>query len=161
MTGIAKRIAAVAALSAATGAWACTGTVTLGEGTSQVTTSVANQSVGGVCMNALIADTVVEGANYANEAEFLVAVAKLAAGWRSQGLIDLRQYVELIRGSLSSQVGRTVTVRVIGFNDFHGNLQSPGTFGVNTSVPPANRPAVGGAESTWWWVPATSSAPLR
>lgn len=38
------------------------------------------------------------------------------------------------------------TVKVIGFNDYHGNLQSPGTFGLNTSVPAASRPAVGGAE---------------
>ncbi len=38
------------------------------------------------------------------------------------------------------------TVKIIGFNDYHGNLQSPGTFGVNTSIPVANRPAVGGAE---------------
>ena len=38
------------------------------------------------------------------------------------------------------------TVKIIGFNDYHGNLQSPGTFGVNTLVPAANRPAVGGAE---------------
>jgi 5'-nucleotidase len=37
-------------------------------------------------------------------------------------------------------------VKIIGFNDFHGNLQSPGTFGVNTSIPAAQRPAVGGAE---------------
>jgi 5'-nucleotidase len=38
------------------------------------------------------------------------------------------------------------TVKVIGFNDYHGNLESPGTFGVNTLVPAASRPAVGGAE---------------
>ena len=38
------------------------------------------------------------------------------------------------------------TVKIIGFNDYHGNLQSPGTFGQNTSVPVANRPPVGGAE---------------
>lgn len=38
------------------------------------------------------------------------------------------------------------TVKIIGFNDYHGNLESPGTFGVNTLVPTANRPAVGGAE---------------
>jgi 5'-nucleotidase len=37
-------------------------------------------------------------------------------------------------------------VKVIGFNDFHGNLQSPGTFGQNTTVPFAQRPAVGGAD---------------
>jgi len=38
------------------------------------------------------------------------------------------------------------TLKVIGFNDYHGNLQSPGTFGVSTAVPTAQRPAVGGAE---------------
>jgi 5'-nucleotidase len=37
-------------------------------------------------------------------------------------------------------------VKIIGFNDYHGNLQSPGTFGVNTSVAAASRPAVGGAD---------------
>ncbi|MEO7547724.1 MAG: bifunctional metallophosphatase/5'-nucleotidase, partial [Ramlibacter sp.] len=37
-------------------------------------------------------------------------------------------------------------VKIIGFNDYHGTLESPGTFGANTSVPAADRPAVGGAE---------------
>ena len=41
---------------------------------------------------------------------------------------------------------RPVTVKIIGFNDYHGNLQSPGTFGQNTAVPTAQRPAVGGAD---------------
>ncbi|HEX3141668.1 MAG TPA: hypothetical protein VHQ87_16550, partial [Rhizobacter sp.] len=38
------------------------------------------------------------------------------------------------------------SVKIIGFNDYHGNLMSPGTFGVNTSIPAAQRPAVGGAD---------------
>jgi 5'-nucleotidase len=37
-------------------------------------------------------------------------------------------------------------VRVIGLNDYHGNLESPGTYGQNTSIAAANRPAVGGAD---------------
>jgi len=37
-------------------------------------------------------------------------------------------------------------VKVIAFNDFHGNLQSPGTFGADATVPPDQRPPVGGAE---------------
>lgn len=45
-----------------------------------------------------------------------------------------------------AQATAPITVKVIGFNDFHGNLQSPGVFGVNTLVPFAQRPAVGGAE---------------
>lgn len=39
-----------------------------------------------------------------------------------------------------------VTIKIVGFNDYHGNLESPGTFGANTSVPSAQRPAVGGAD---------------
>ena len=39
-----------------------------------------------------------------------------------------------------------ITVKIIGFNDFHGNLQTPGTFGQNTIVPAAQRPAVGGVD---------------
>lgn len=45
-----------------------------------------------------------------------------------------------------AQATAPITVKLIGFNDFHGNLQSPGTFGQNTLVPFAQRPAVGGAE---------------
>jgi 5'-nucleotidase len=42
--------------------------------------------------------------------------------------------------------GPPFTLKVIGFNDYHGNLESPGTFGATTAVPLADRPAVGGAE---------------
>ncbi len=38
------------------------------------------------------------------------------------------------------------TVKVIGFNDYHGNLEAAGTFGTSTTVPVANRPPVGGAD---------------
>jgi 5'-nucleotidase len=38
------------------------------------------------------------------------------------------------------------TVKIVGFNDYHGHLQSPGTMGENTSVPVAQRPPVGGAD---------------
>jgi 5'-nucleotidase len=41
---------------------------------------------------------------------------------------------------------RTLTVKIIGLNDFHGNLQSPGTFAENLGIAQAQRPAVGGAE---------------
>lgn len=38
-----------------------------------------------------------------------------------------------------------ISVKLIAFNDYHGNLQSPGTFGINT-VPGTPKPPVGGAE---------------
>jgi 5'-nucleotidase len=45
-----------------------------------------------------------------------------------------------------AQAAGPFVVKLIGFNDYHGNLQSPGTFGVNTTIPSAQRPPVGGAE---------------
>jgi 5'-nucleotidase len=33
------------------------------------------------------------------------------------------------------------SVKVIGFNDYHGNLASPGTFGINLSGPPRAAPS--------------------
>jgi 5'-nucleotidase len=48
--------------------------------------------------------------------------------------------------SAQAQTTAPITVKLIGFNDYHGNLQTPGSFGVNTTIPAAQRPAVGGAE---------------
>jgi 5'-nucleotidase len=39
-----------------------------------------------------------------------------------------------------------IVVKLVAFNDYHGTLESPGTFGQNTGVPAASRPPVGGAE---------------
>jgi 5'-nucleotidase len=49
-------------------------------------------------------------------------------------------------GSSDAPAGPPFTVKVIGFNDYHGNLESPGTFGTTTAVPVADRPVVGGAD---------------
>jgi 5'-nucleotidase len=48
--------------------------------------------------------------------------------------------------SAHAATGSPFQVKIIGFNDYHGNLESPGTFGANTLVPSASRPAVGGAD---------------
>lgn len=45
-----------------------------------------------------------------------------------------------------TQPGAPFVVKLIGLNDYHGNLESPGAFGTNGSIPAAERPAVGGAE---------------
>ncbi len=52
----------------------------------------------------------------------------------------------LAASGVRAQAPAPIVVKIIGFNDYHGNLQTPGTFGVNTIVPAAQRPAVGGAE---------------
>ena len=46
----------------------------------------------------------------------------------------------------ASTVSSPFTVKVLGFNDYHGTLESPGTFGASTAVAAADRPPVGGAE---------------
>jgi hypothetical protein len=90
----------------------CGGTVTIGEGATAIATTVPNKSVGGTCMNALIVDTVAEGASYDNHAEFVVDVTKLSFDWAGRGLINLRELAQLIGAAARSDVGKTITVRV-------------------------------------------------
>ena len=52
----------------------------------------------------------------------------------------------LLSHATSVPVKPPFTIKIIGFNDYHGNLLSPGTFGVNTSAAAQPRPPVGGAE---------------
>lgn len=50
----------------------------------------------------------------------------------------------LLAGCAAS--GKPIQVKLIGFNDYHGNLQSPGSFAPSLAVPAAQRVPVGGAE---------------
>lgn len=51
-----------------------------------------------------------------------------------------------VRHHGSGRPTNEITIKIVGFNDYHGNLQSPGTFGLNTTIPASARPPVGGAE---------------
>ena len=133
---------------------ACTGTVTFGEGAALVTTPVPNKEFNGRCFNQLIVDTVAEGSTWDSEAAFVLDVAARALQWADRRLISFNQVGDLLRGAVKSEVGRTITVRVIGFNDFHGNLQSPGTFGVNTV-------GAAGRAGRRWAAPSTSPRTWR
>ena len=128
-------IASLASPLATFAAPACTGTVVIGEGPAQIVTSVPNKSFQGGCFNALIIDTAAEGANYATHGEFVSHVASLIATWRDAGVISGREAGELTSAAARSHVGKTIDVRLIAFNDFHGNLMSPGTFGVQAGGP--------------------------
>ena len=46
----------------------------------------------------------------------------------------------------ASTVSSPFTVKLMGFNDYHGTLESPGTFGTSSAVLTADRSPVGGAE---------------
>ncbi len=91
--------------------------------------------------------------------------AALAAGWAlpasaadsaatASASAESEAWSELQRNDASDREAqrgpdskrKPLRVKIVGFNDFHGNLQSPGSFGQNTSIPTAQRPAVGGAD---------------
>ena len=55
----------------------------------------------------------------------------------------------LIAAAAQAATPAPITVKIVAFNDYHGNLESPGTFGPNTVgtfASAGNRPDVGGAE---------------
>lgn len=101
---------------------ACSGNVTIGEGSAQVATAVANKAVSGSCLNDLIIDTEAEGANYGNHGEFVVTLGKHLYDWTRQGVLTPSEAVELQVAGAKSSVGRTMKLRVIALNDFHGNI---------------------------------------
>ncbi|MFH1818401.1 MAG: bifunctional metallophosphatase/5'-nucleotidase [Pseudomonadota bacterium] len=118
-----KPLAALVCLAMAGPALAdCVGDVTFGEGAAQVVTTIPNKAVGGACLNDLIVDTAAEGANYGNHGEFVATLAKQVALWARKHAISPREAVGLLKAGVQSGVGNTMKVRVIAFNDFHGNI---------------------------------------
>src|SRR5262245_1224610 len=111
--------AAACALATAIPALACTGSVVIGEGADAIGTSVPNKEIGGRCFNELIVDTVGEGAAWDNPGQFVSALAALTSAWQKAGAISGAQKGAIMDAASRSKVGTTLTVRVIGFNDFH------------------------------------------
>lgn len=100
----------------------CTGNVVIGEGAAQITSQVSNKAIGATCLNDLIIDTAAEGANYGNHGEFVAYLTRLAAGLAKSRDITPREAAKLVASGARSDVGKTLRVRVIAFNDFHGNI---------------------------------------
>lgn len=125
-------------------ALACDGEVTIGKGSSQITTSVPNRAVGAACLNDLIVDTRVEGANYGNHGVFVAATIKLVIGLVKSGQLTAHQAIDILTAAVRSSVGRTLDVRVIAFNDFHGNIDGTNlNFTSAADGIPARTPAGG------------------
>ena len=118
-----KRLAVLAGLVLAGPVLAdCTGHVLIGEGAAQITSPVPNKPFGAGCLNDLIIDTAAEGANYGSHGEFITYLARVAAGLAKSRNITLREAAKLVASGARSDVGKTLQVRVIAFNDFHGNI---------------------------------------
>lgn len=145
MQPILKPLAALVCLALAGPVLAdCNGNVTIGEGSAQIATAVANKTVGSACLNELIVDTAAEGSNYGNHGEFVASLAKQVAKWARHRDITWSEAVQLLRAGAQSDVGKTLKVRVIAFNDFHGNIDGSSlSFGSTVDGIPARTPAGG------------------
>lgn len=93
-----------------------------------VDSSVPNKDVGGVCMNDLIVDTAVEGANWGTHGAFVSAVSALTLGWLKTQAISNTERSQIVSAAAQSDVGATLLVKIAAINDFHGQLFSPGSF---------------------------------
>lgn len=122
----------------------CSGNVTIGEGERQIATAIANKNSGGSCFNDLIIDTRAEGANYGNHGEFVAEVAHLTRAWVKSGLISARDAARIVSAAAQSGVGKTLALRLIAFNDFHGNIDGANlTLRSAADGIPSNVPAGG------------------
>ncbi|OGU22634.1 MAG: bifunctional metallophosphatase/5'-nucleotidase [Hydrogenophilales bacterium RIFOXYD1_FULL_62_11] len=122
----------------------CVGNVTIGEGASQIATTVANKAVGSTCLNDLIIDTAADGANYGSHGEFIANLAKQVAAWAKKHEISPREAANMLVAGAKSDVGKTMKVRVIAFNDFHGNIDGANlNFTSTVDGIPARTPAGG------------------
>lgn len=97
-----------------------------------INSGVVNKPVADSCLNDLVVDSVAEGSNWGNHGEFVAAVARQSRHWLHSRLVTAQERASLIQAAARSDVGKTMRITIAAFNDFHGNLQSPGTY-KNTS----------------------------
>lgn len=93
-----------------------------------VDSTVSNKDVGGVCMNDLLVDTAIEGANWGTHGAFVNAVSALTLGWLKAQVISNTERSRIVSAAAQSDVGTTLLVKIAAINDFHGQLFSPGSF---------------------------------
>ncbi|MCB1956828.1 MAG: bifunctional metallophosphatase/5'-nucleotidase [Rhodocyclaceae bacterium] len=120
-----KRIAGlVAGLALGTSTLAlaqtCPGTVTIGD----TETRVADRLIDGACLSTLIQD----GPDvWGNHGEFVSHVTRLSHRLLRAHEVSARDAARLVTAAARSDVGRTLSVRILTMGDFHGNLRSTGT----------------------------------
>lgn len=138
---------AIAALTMGSSAYsACQGSVTIGEGSPMVTTTVADRMVGGQCLNQLIVDTEAEGANYGTHGEFVSKLTQRVHAWVALGALNRREAAQLVAAAAQSSVGNTMKIRVLAFNDFHGNIDGASLNWTSTADGIPSRTPAGGVD---------------
>jgi 5'-nucleotidase len=93
-----------------------------------IDSGIANRLVANSCFNDLIVDSANEGANWGSHGEFIETIEKQSQRWLRAKLMSAQERSSLILTAARSDVGTSINVSIAAFNDFHGNLQSPGTY---------------------------------
>jgi len=94
----------------------CPGTIMMGA----VDTGVADRLAGASCINDLIKD---EPNTWGSHGQFVSHVTKVTLDLQKQRAINARERVALQKAAAQSSVGKTITVKLIAFNDFHGYIK--------------------------------------
>ncbi|MCP5197096.1 MAG: bifunctional metallophosphatase/5'-nucleotidase [Gammaproteobacteria bacterium] len=129
---------------------ACTGNVIIGT----VDSGVADRDTGQGCINALIED---EPNRWGNHGDFVSHVAALTRQWMRADVINRQERRALRRAAARSEVGQTLTVKLLAFNDFHGNIDG-GTLTFSNSSDGLSRVPAGGVDYLAAHVNALSAA---
>ncbi len=103
-------------------ALACGGNVMLGA----IDSGVADRAVNGTCVNDLILDT---PDTWGNHGQFVSHVSQVTLDLLKRRALSAQERSRIMSAAAQSNVGKTLNVRILGINDFHGALQGPtGTF---------------------------------
>jgi 5'-nucleotidase len=114
---LASLLAFVAPAFAAAAA-ACSGNVMLGS----IDSLVADRQVGTACINDLIIDT---PNAWGNHGQFVSHVSQVTLDLLKRRALNAQERSRIMSAAARSNVGKTLDLRVLGINDFHGALQGP------------------------------------
>ena len=96
---------------------ACGGNVMLGS----LDSGVADRAVNDTCVNDLIIDT---PNTWGSHGEFVSHVSQVTLDLMKARKITSRERSQIMQAAAQSEVGKTITVKLIGFNDFHGYIKA-------------------------------------
>lgn len=96
----------------------CSGNVVLGS----VDSTVADRNVDGSCINDLIVDT---PNAWGNHGQFVSHVSQITLDLLKRRVLSAQERNRIMQAAAQSNVGKTLDLRILGINDFHGALQGP------------------------------------
>jgi len=111
-----KPLALATLLALSGSALACDGNVMLGV----IDSGVADRAVNDTCINDLIVDT---PNTWGNHGEFVNHVSQVTLELMKSRKLAASERSKIMKAAAQADVGKTVKVKIIGFNDFHGYIK--------------------------------------